>query len=120
MESTAEVPFSIVVIPAAMRRSLSVPNAELTKKCGTSLPRVNTWTTPPIASEPQRLESGPFTTSMRSMSSIGMFSIEVVPTVAEPTRMPSTSTSVCAVPAPRMKRPCGWPGPPVARSSMPA
>ncbi len=57
---------------------------------------------------------------MRSIISRGMFSIEVVPTVAEPTRIPSTRTSVCAEPAPRMNNACGWPGPPVARTSTPA
>src|SRR5258708_6407107 len=57
---------------------------------------------------------------MRSIISTGMFSIEVVPTVAEPTRIPSTRTRVCAEPAPRRKSDCGWPGPPVARTSTPA
>jgi hypothetical protein len=90
------------------------------KKVRHVLPRVKICTTPPIASDPYRLDSGPFTTSMRSIISSGMFSIDVVPTVADDTRSPSTRTSVCAVPAPRMKMPCGWPGPPVARTCTPA
>ena len=47
-----------------------------------------------------------------------MFSMEVVPTVAEPTRRPSTSTSVCAgVGAAEEDARRAVPGPPVPRNS---
>ncbi|MNE84112.1 hypothetical protein D3C80_1809840 [compost metagenome] len=55
--------------------------------------RVKIWITPPMASEPYRLERGPRTISMRSISSTGRSWKAALPLVAEPTLMPSISTS---------------------------
>ena len=111
---------STAVKPAARRASEALPAPMSTKRRGFAEARVKICTTPPIASGPYRLESGPFTTSIRSMSASGMFSMEVVPTVAELTRRPSTSTRVWPALAPRRKRPAGWPAPPVPRNSTKA
>ena len=56
---------------------------------------------------------------MRSIWSSGMFSNALVPEVAEPIRMPSISTSVCALFAPRMNTALGWPAPPLLAISTP-
>jgi len=46
------MPLSSVTIPAETRQSLSVPYPVVAKRFATDLPRVKTWITPPIASEP--------------------------------------------------------------------
>ncbi|MNC87384.1 hypothetical protein D3C83_31070 [compost metagenome] len=68
---------------------------------------VKIWITPPIASEPYTLDSGPGTISMRSTWFSGMFSNAVPPAVAEPMRNPSISTMVWRGSAPRMDTPLG-------------
>jgi hypothetical protein len=73
---------------------------------------VNIWMTPPIASAPYRLDAGPRRISMRSICASGIASSEVVPALDDATRMPSISTSVCALLAPRKKTPETAPGPP--------
>ena len=56
---------------------------------------------------------------MRSIWPSGMFSMAVVPRVAEPTRTPSTSTSACALFDPRRKIDVALPMPPEVAVSTP-
>ena len=106
--------------PLASRRPLLPPPS---LKCGVTpsrLRRVNTWITPPIASEPYRLERGPRTISMRSISSTGRSCNAVRPEVAEPTRTPSIRNRVWSDSAPRMNSVVSLPRPPWLTSEMPA
>lgn len=82
--------------------------------------RVKIWITPPMASEPYRLERGPRTISMRSTCSIGMSWKAVVPSVAEPTLTPSTMTSTWSASVPRRNTEVVLPRPPLLAIETPA
>src|SRR5690625_1793636 len=68
--------------------------------------------TPPMASEPYRLERGPRTISMRSTWSTGICAHGASPAPTDPMRTPSTSTNVCAELVPRKNNDVCWPRPP--------
>ena len=76
-------------------------------------------TTPPMASAPYRLEPGPRMISMRSTCARLMAARSVWPSVAEPMRTPSISTSVLVAPLPRIRMLALCPGPPLRDSWMP-
>ena len=82
--------------------------------------RVKIWITPPMASEPYRLERGPRTISTRSISEIGRSWNETRPEVAEPTRTPSISTSTWSDSLPRTNIVVSLPSPPWLAMLMPA
>ncbi len=93
--------------PAAVRRGAPLPR------------RVMIWTTPPTASAPYRLEAGPRRISMRSICDSAMPAKSTWPSVAEPIRTPSTSTSMPLALTPRSRTDADWPGPPLRDSWMP-
>jgi len=82
-------------------------------------PRVKICTTPPMASEPYRLDRLPRTISMRSTLSRLTPPRTAKPPIAVFSRMPSTSTSTCALPAPRANSEVWLPGPPVRVNCRP-
>lgn len=61
-----------------------------------------TWITPPMASLPYIAEAGPRMISMRSIWATGRRDQVGSPEVADPTRMPSTSSRTCLALVPRM------------------
>ncbi len=81
--------------------------------------RVMMLMTPPIASEPYRVERGPLTTSTRSTNSGATFWIAAVPMVPGFMRRPSTSTSTWFDSVPRTNSEVCWPGPPRRATSTP-
>src|SRR5690348_642326 len=106
--------------PAAPLTCESLPKPTLA--FGVKVPgawRRKIWITPPIASEPYRLENGPRTISMRWIWSTGMSWIAVRPALAEPTRIPSTSTSTWSPSVPRRNSEDCLPGPPLLLIAMP-
>jgi len=89
-----EVSFASPENPVAIRCVLWLPMPALAFSVGVPEPcLVNSWITPPMASEPYRLLTLPRTTSMRSRLSSMMCSMAVVPSVAELMRTPSNSIS---------------------------
>ncbi len=98
-----------------------LPAARRTRGCRPSprLRRVNTWMTPPMASLPYTADREPRSTSTRSIWSTLRNCRPLSPEVALAMRTPSTSTSVCAVLVPRMKRPGKLPRPPVGATCTP-
>ena len=72
-----------------------------------------------MASAPYRLEPGPRMISMRSTWARLMAARSVWPSVAEPMRTPSISTSVLLELLPRIIKPALWPGPPLRDICMP-
>src|SRR5690606_11168668 len=104
---------------ASRRPWLPIP-ARMRGENAPSSRRVKIWITPPIASEPYRLERGPRTISMRSIWSTGRSWNAASPALTEPTRTPSTSTSTWSASAPRINTLLSLPGPPWLPMSMPA
>ena len=72
-----------------------------------------------MASEPYRLERGPRTTSIRSISSTGRSCRAAPPLVTEPTLMPSISTSTWLELLPRIYSAVDLPGPPLLTREIP-
>ena len=97
-----------------------LPAVSRTLCCRPGRPRwVNTCTTPPTASLPYSADIGPRTTSMRSIASSGRLSSDGVPTVADPTRTPSTSSRVWRASSPRKNSDEVLPSPPLLLDWMP-